>query len=309
MKIKTTGILLIFTGILLCIIAAPVTATPDPAYTITYTISLQDDGSASWQVDYRTLLVTDEDITTFNEYTRQIDTVYLPQLQEIMEHSASQAAAATTRYMAINNFSGTGNIQTAPTGRYGIIRYTFTWMGFARPGSDILVGDAFAGGMYLPKEATLIIHAPEGYMVKTVQPEPDQTYNGLTWYGLRSFSAGEPGIVFERTSIPVSWIFAVILVIAAGAVSAGIMYRIRKNHIPEIAPAPDAPSLSEAEILSINEKILQIVRSHGGEMYQSGIVKDLGLPKSSISAALNNLHARGLIQKIKKGRENLIRLL
>jgi uncharacterized membrane protein len=46
----------------------------------------------------------------------------------------------------------------------------------------------------------------------------------------------------------------------------------------------------------------------GGEMYQSDIVKNLGLPKSTVSTALNDLHAKKIILKVKKGRENLIRL-
>jgi len=288
--------------------AAPVMAATDPSYTITYTISMQDDGSANWQVDYRTLLATDDDVTTFNEYARQIDTVYLPQIREIMEHSASQAAAATGRYMAINNFSGTAVIQTAPTGRYGVILYTFTWTGFARPDTDLSVGDAFAGGMYLPKDATLIIRAPVGYTVKTALPEPDQTYNGLTWFGLRSFGTGEPHVVFERTALPILWIVAGLLVIAGIVIAGVIMYRSRENSKIDDDPAPDQTPLSEAEILSLKERILQLIRAHGGEMFQSEIVKQSGLPKSTISSALNDLHTEELIVKVRKGRENLIRL-
>ena len=58
----------------------------------------------------------------------------------------------------------------------------------------------------------------------------------------------------------------------------------------------------------MEEKIIQLLKASGGEQYQSEIVKNLGLPKSTVSATLNDLHQRGIIQKIKKGRENLIRL-
>ena len=67
--------------------------------------------------------------------------------------------------------------------------------------------------------------------------------------------------------------------------------------------------LSDEEILSLEEKIIQLLKASGGEQYQSEIVKNLGLPKSTVSATLNDLHKRGIIQKIKKGRENLIRLI
>ncbi|MFY9800521.1 MAG: helix-turn-helix domain-containing protein, partial [Methanoregula sp.] len=62
------------------------------------------------------------------------------------------------------------------------------------------------------------------------------------------------------------------------------------------------------DIISLEERIIQLLKTSGGEQYQSDIVKNLGLPKSTVSATLNDLHQRGVIQKIKKGRENLIRL-
>jgi uncharacterized membrane protein len=63
----------------------------------------------------------------------------------------------------------------------------------------------------------------------------------------------------------------------------------------------------EAE--GLEERIISLLEGAGGEQYQSGIVKALGVPKSTISSALNNLHAKGVIVKVKKGRENLIRLV
>jgi uncharacterized membrane protein len=33
------------------------------------------------------------------------------------------------------------------------------------------------------------------------------------------------------------------------------------------------------------------------------------MPKSTVSSTLNDLHRRGMIQKVRKGRENLIRLV
>ena len=50
---------------------------------------------------------------------------------------------------------------------------------------------------------------------------------------------------------------------------------------------------------------MAILQAAGGEQYQSEIVKTLGIPKSTVSSSLNLLHERGLIQKVKKGRENL----
>ena len=60
---------------------------------------------------------------------------------------------------------------------------------------------------------------------------------------------------------------------------------------------------------ALKKKSFELLKASNGEQYQSEIVKNLGLPKSTVSATLNDLHKRGLIQKVKKGRENLIRLI
>ena len=84
---------------------------------------------------------------------------------------------------------------------------------------------------------------------------------------------------------------------------------ISKKPAPEPgSPEEPAGQLSETDLVSLEEKIIQILKTSGGEQYQSEIVKILGLPKSTVSASLNDLHQRGIILKIKKGRENLIRL-
>jgi hypothetical protein len=293
---------------LLPIISACGTATPDPQYTITYLITLHDDGSAVWQLEYRTLLVSDEDKTAFDDYSREINILHLPQLKDLMERSAAQASVATSRHMEVKDFTGTADIQTSPTGRYGVIIYSFIWTGFARPGTDLTIGDAFAGGLYLDRDATLIVRYLSGYTLKTAEPAPDQVREGLIWYGQRSFGAGEPRIALERPAFPLTAVAAGLLVIVVSAFIGFAVYRTKKRRNADDTVDPAAAALTEAEIFNLEERIVQLLRSGGGEMFQSEIVKNLGIPKSTVSSALNDLHARGIIIKVKKGRENLIRL-
>jgi uncharacterized membrane protein len=207
------------------------------------------------------------------------------------------------------DFAGDAVIQTSPTGRYGVVFYSFSWRGFAKTtGNDLTMGDALAGGLYLAKENTLIVRYPSGYTVSVAEPAPDQLQDGLIWYGLRSFGAGEPHLVFEKSGLPLFWVL-----LGSGVVFfviLGVIVIISKKRSRE-ADDPDetAVQLSETDIISIEEKIIQLLKKTGGEQYQSEIVKNLGLPKSTVSATLNDLHKRGIIQKIKKGRENLIRLI
>ena len=288
------------------VIAGAATIPPDSA--ITYTIALSEEGTANWHVEYRTLLASEEDLEAFESYTKNVSSNYLPQFQDLMQRSAAQAAAATSRPMEITDFAGDAVIQTTPTGRYGVVYFSFNWKNFAKTVPDLAIGDAFAGGLYLAKDNTLVIRYPSGYSVSSAEPAPDQVRDGLIWYGQHSFGAGEPRLVFEKTGFPYLPLLlgGLLCVLILG----GLYVVLSKRRVPEPVEAEDPPvTLSEMELLSLEDRIIQLLKTSGGEQYQSEIVKTLGLPKSTVSATLNDLHQRGVIQKIKKGRENLIRLV
>lgn len=294
-------------ALLLLSVPGVVAAVSEPAYTTTYTITVEEDGTAFWQVEYRTLLATDADRDAFEAYTRDLPSVYLPQIKDLMQRSAAQSAVSTSRHMEIKDVSGDTVIQTSPTGRFGIIIYTFRWTGFAEPGSDLTIGDAFAGGMYLAKDNTLIIRYPSGYTVLRAEPQPDQQREGLVWYGQRAFGAGEPKVVLQKTTfqlVPAG----IGLVLVVGIISGVLLYRRRKSRNAQDEPDEPVAPLSKADEENLEERIVQLLRANGGELYQSEIVRVLDIPKSTASTAINNLHQEGIVLKVKKGRENLIRL-
>lgn len=282
----------------------------EPAAT-TYTVTIQADGTALWQVEYRTLLSKEDDLAAFGNYTRDLTMVYIPQVQELMQRSAATAAVAASRPMAVSNVTGTAVVQTSPTGRYGVVVYTFSWSGFARPDGTITVGDAFAGGLYLAKDNALVLRYPAGWSAARAEPAPDLQRDGLIWYGLRSFSPGEPRVLLEHTAFPM--IPAIIVLIFISLAGAGYMVyqKRRADEAPDERMEPEEPAvpLSEADAASLEERIIALLNAGGGEQHQSGIVKTLGIPKSTVSSALNSLHAKGMIVKVRKGRENIIRLV
>jgi uncharacterized membrane protein len=310
------GIFSLMVLLLVCTVGIAGAAVVPPDSSITYTITIGEDGSGIWHVEYRTLLISDEDQKAFDAYAKNLSSLFLPQFRDLMQHSASQAAVATSRKMEITDFSGDAAIQTSPTGKYGVVFYSFNWKGFAKPGDQLTIGDAFAGGMYLAKDHTLIIRYPATYTLILAEPAPDQVRDGLIWYGQRSFGAGEPRMVFERSRFPYLPVLigsALILIIITGLFFVLKKRRLEGTNEPVETYEPDKPDsavvpMSDAEMLSLEEKIIQLLKASNGEQYQSDIVKNLGLPKSTVSATLNDLHKRGIIQKIKKGRENLIRL-
>ncbi len=284
-------------------------AAPAPDYTTTYTITVMDGGEALWQVEYRTPLESDTDVAGFEEYTRDLTGTYLPQVQDLMQRSAAQASVAASRPMKVSDVSGDAVVLLSPTGKYGVVVYSFSWEGFAeKTGTGLTIGDAFAGGMYLAKDSTLILRFPEGYTVASTEPASDQQRDSLIWYGQRSFAAGEPRVVLEKTdTIPVipiaAGIIALILVIAGF-----VVFKRWRAGFNGDAPEEPSPALSAEEEKSVEDRIVRFLAANGGEQFQSDIVRLLGLPRSTVSASLNSLHQKGIIVKVRKGRENLIRL-
>lgn len=306
--------------LLFLLLLSTVSAATDNGYKTTYTINVKDDGTATWYVEYRTQLVTKEDFDAFENYTEQLKPVYLNEFRELMQKSVSAASNATTRKMMSGGFTGQASIETAPTGNYGVVSYSFTWTDFAKLDSDknLNVGDVFVGGLYLSKDNALIIQFPQGYTVDQVSPQPDMVRDGMIWYGLRSFNAGEPNIVLLRPSIPWMLYALAVIILVAGAV---IIFKIRRDNV-QVTGAPsgevtetavethdEAADLGNmANMMDLEDRIVALLKESGGSLYQSDIVKKLDLPKSTVSSALNGLHTKNTIQKIKKGRENLIRL-
>ncbi|WP_292370258.1 helix-turn-helix transcriptional regulator [Methanoregula sp. UBA64] len=300
-----------------CLTVPAVCAAGLQDYSTTYTIQLQDSGTALWNVEYRTPLSTDSDTAAFEQYAATLDSVYLPQIETLMQSSAAQAASATSRQMSVGNFSGTAITQTTPTGKFGIISISFAWTNFSvSSGTTLTTGDAFAGGLYLSKDTVLVIRYPAGYSLVSAEPDPDQEDSAsLAWYGLRSFDTGKPSVVLEKSGFPLlPVVVAGIIIIVAAA---GLLFYRRKKPEPDPAAVPSEPleepddppvSLSDADRIGLDEKILRQLKAGGGEQFQSELGRTLGIPKSTLSSALHDLHQRGIIVKVKKGRENLIRL-
>jgi uncharacterized membrane protein len=68
-------------------------------------------------------------------------------------------------------------------------------------------------------------------------------------------------------------------------------------------------ALSADEHKSVEDRIIALLVRSGGEQFQSEIVRVLGLPRSTVSAAIGSLRKKGAVQKVHKGRENMIRLV
>jgi hypothetical protein len=252
------------------------------------------------------LLQDEVDIEAWNNSIQLLNKSQLLEAYRMeMNDYVARARIATNRSMLASEFDLIHSLLKTPTGNYGTITYRFLWTGFAKVENDkILIGDVFFEGIVLPVDSILIIKIPEGYESIEARPKSDKIEGEqIIWIGTayREFGAGEPALVLMEKTIGYTWlaIIAILLI----AITIAVLKRddlkllISRYRFREAMPETD-----EALILKL------LIESSSGEMYQSEIVKKSGFSKSKVSLLLESLKQKEKIVKIRKGKENLIRL-
>jgi DNA-binding transcriptional ArsR family regulator len=271
-----------------------------------YSIYLSEDGSSQWIVEQRFPLSEAESELLVN--ISEALTGRAVEYRSRLEYVVREAAKAVGREMRIEDLQVETQVVETIGGKIGLIRVSFVWRGFDKTDQPCtaVVGDVFVGGLYLADGETLRIYVPEGYQVAEARPKPDEKgerYVG--WAGRRVFPDGEPRLAISRYALGSGdqppWAGEMLYLLAAlpGLVGgvALIVYRIRRRAAGRVARKSDA------------EAILEVLRRHGGAAYQAQIVKECGLPKSTVSTVLKILEAEGRVVRERVGRENLVRIV
>lgn len=74
------------------------------------------------------------------------------------------------------------------------------------------------------------------------------------------------------------------------------------------AGAASEPAVPDEELLSDEDRVLQLLDDHGGRMKQVNIVEETGWSKSKVSMLLSDMEDGDQISKLRVGRENIISL-
>ena len=309
-------------------------------------ITVEDDGDARWTIEYRTRLETDADDAAFEELRRAIEAdpdPYADRFRERMDGTAASAENATGREMTITEMSVSADKRELPQ-EYGVLRYEFHWSNFAETEDDrLLVGDAI-DGLFLDEETALLISWTEGRELRSASPSPSETRSGSVVYeGPREFAGGEPRIELAPSgttaptgtgpSSPVSLPVAVVLVGVLLAITAGaiVAYRKRSDTSTRVPTGPssddtaageDATAAGEdataadtasggptdPELLSNEERVLELIEREGGRMKQQAIAEQLEWTDAKTSQVTKKLREEGSLEGFRLGRENVLSL-
>lgn len=279
---------------------------------IQYRVQVNGDGSAAWTV------------TQVSETNGTVDTWtgFQQRVASLIEAAANQ----TQREMSLDPNSP--QISTTISSKASkITEYVFTWVNFsAVQDGNLTFGDVFnVAGFFnqLYGDGALQITYPSTYTLKSVSPAPDERIDStqtLQWLGTQFFVNGNPGISLSAASPTPSptptqnangtgWQLLVLFgvgtaVIAAALIAGFLILRGRRRK-----PINPARTLSDApEIESEEQKIIKIIRSHGGRISQSAITEQSRFSKAKTSQLLSALEKKGVVRRYKKGRDKIVTL-
>lgn len=156
----------------------------------------------------------------------------------------------------------------------------------------------------------------DGKEVKQLGTEPNEVDSDGDFLGdgtERSLGTDPDGAMS-----PFGWILLTTLAVAAAFAWAVRRGRIDVPYADELRARIDAArtvgtgavertdGAGSSRPLTDNERVEEIVESHGGQVRQSEIVDDTGWSKAKVSRVLSRMEDDGEISKIRIGRENLI---
>jgi uncharacterized membrane protein len=297
------------------------------------TIEVHENGTALWTIQERVSLETQPKLNEWNQFISTGQGYRYQQIVEELNDRTNQSLISaenyTKRTMEIRDVNISYDMLNTTTGTFGIINFHFEWVNFSHVNSSgIFIGDAFTEVMVPSPENVLIIKIPDNYDIVSVSPEFDKDDGTrLIWDGTmyRSFNVGEPSLVLKPktdiwpmatnfvlpNAITSTWPLYILILILLILIS-GISVLLLKRKRTITTENDDDVSLLEQnltmEYLEDEEMIIKILIKHNGQAKQSDIVTETGFSKSKISNVLAKMKEDGDIEKIRKGKSNLIRL-
>lgn len=279
---------------------------------VVLSVTVYENGTAQWRIEYRTLLEDRATRDAFRSLQRDLNNgSTAPDRDFYSRINASIAAAenATGREMAVTEFAADATVRRLPQ-EYGVVVYRFRWQGFAAVSEERLrVGDAL-GGFFLGDNERLLISWPRGYQLAEIRPEPDtQRDRTVVWNGPREFGPHEPRVLLtERV-----WPGPEFLRVAAAAALLALLVllvwvRRRGDAVPSRATELFDRREDGSDLLSNEEKVVELLERRGGRVKQQAIADELGWTETKTSYVVSNLREEGRIDSFRLGRENVLSL-
>ena len=284
-------------------------------YVNQYHIQVNSDGSGMWVITQ---------VTSINS---TIDT--WDGFQERVRLLIGEAVIRTGREMDVDSNSfemGTVNHQDSQSKE---TEFRFVWLNFSIvKNGEIRFGDVFQEADFFSQlygEGSLQIIYPSSFTIQSVSPAPnlrDDVTHSMEWLGTQFFVNSNPSITLttnQETASPtpdsasnnngsrLAELIGLIVAMAFTVALAGFyLTRRRKKQkgTMEQAKKPELP-LIESEA----QKIVKILQSSAGSIYQSALTDQTKFSKAKVSLLLSELEKKGVVTRYKKGRDKIVTLV
>lgn len=282
---------------------------------IVYEIEIDENGSARWIIERKTLLETEYDEATFNYYS-SLDYHY--ELSSNISELVKKARLKTGRWnMTYEPLTTTSSVFRSATVTYGVVTYQYDWLEFTNLVPDqerIEIGDVFVDGIFLFGNGELAMEYPLGYVVADSFPIPDETRESdrtIIWCELESFSVEEPRIVLRKKGfmdVLNEYMLLVVGVVVVGGAGFSGFWLLRRRKKGETEPIVQAPR-PDLEIEDDEDRVIRLLKASHGSLFQSTITDQFGFSKTKTSLLLTAMEKKGIVKRQKKGREKLVTLI
>jgi hypothetical protein len=278
---------------------------------------------------------------------RTNDTDLYEQFKLRADRLTASVGNQTGRQMAAEGFSkGAAVDELVPRGVISM-SFTWTNLARTE-GERVIFGDIFGGGFYIAQNQRLVVSTGDELAFQAAEPAPDAVSgssladsDSVTWFGEAQFADQRPRVVVAPPGAsttttgatttappgdgegPGMVTFGVLLLAAiglAGALAwrAGAFDSDGSDHGGAAGAESDAgdgagaavavEQAPEPELLTDEDRVVQLIEDHGGRMKQVNIVDETGWSKSKVSMLLSDMEEEGAISKLRVGRENIISL-
>jgi uncharacterized membrane protein len=271
--------------------------------TVEYNIQINNDGSATWLIQE---VGINGSFDTWQQFQNKVTS-----LMEKAQNSTGREMSVEFESMSIS-----------VSGSYAVVEYSFNWWNFSKTeDAKITVGDVFQVENFflqLYGDGEVNMTYPSGYVIETVSPQPYERIDSrqtLIWVGTADFT-NNTRIVLEKealTSGPLNVLqqneIIIVSLIAIISASLVVFYSLRHRQKKgrEATAKPKITGSLETE--SDEEKIVKLIRDSGGSLYQSTITDRCGFSKAKTSQILSILESKGIVHRIKKGRQKVVTLV
>lgn len=315
--------------------------TLDDADTIVTEVELQPDGNATVSVDYRynndTDAETDEQWEELKTDINSNNQTYIEEESASWQETLEEGQNETDRDMNLSGFTVETNETQTPRW-YGHVQFSFEWESFAYVELNRLEAGSALAGFMLDDTSELRISWPQSYNMTAADPEPQSVEDNVaTWDGEDMGSDGQPPqieLIEESTesnestpaddgtrSVPLDTlaIALVLVAVTTTAAVAGWFFRrdggepgpeAQSRPDPPAADAtePDQPATPPSDLLSNEERVLQLLERRGGRLKQQQVVSELDWTEAKTSQVVSGLREDDEIDVFRIGRENVLTL-